>query len=478
MTSGSPASSWFGIQQPTHQKWAASLGALLPVVAPVALLGGALVAASKALIQPDTWVALAAGREVADHGLPSVERLTLLAQGRPWVDQQWLAQVALYGVDRIGGVGMVVSVCLAAVLTGFAFVAAAAAARGGSPGALIFWVVAGFLAGPTAALVRTQSLAIPLFAVILWLILRDPDLRDGVSLWILPLLVLWANVHGSVVLGAALVSLYGLQALVRTGNRRVPAAVFALAPLTVLASPYALRLPGYYHTMLVAPPYGRQIVEWQRTTPANAPLFFVVAGICTLVIVARWRRLRPIDAIVLALTFAGALSAVRLTLWFGIAVIAIMPPLTSSKIARTSDFIRPAAGLVAAVVLAAGVAGLAWDSHRDYNGSSKLIAVLRNEPRTARVAANYTLADWVLWEAPNLRGRVDFDARAELLTKQEWRYMNNLPPAALSDYTLLVTGPEFASRVRHADHHWRVEDTDHGVVLLQRGVDASTQSSG
>lgn len=469
MISDSAASASFDIRQPVGARWAASLGGLLPVVAPLTMLGLALVAASRALIQPDTWVALVSGREVADHGLPSVERLTLLAQGRQWVDQQWLGQLAIYGVDRVGGVGMVVSVCLAAMLTAFGFAAVSARTRGGSPGALIFWLIAGFLAGPTAALVRTQSLAILLYGVILWLILRDPELRDRASLWTLPLLVLWANIHGSVLLGAGLVAAWAFQSMVRRGIRRLPAVVLTLAPLAVLASPYAVELPGYYHRMLVAPPYGRQIVEWQRTTLANAPLFFAVAGICALVIVARWRRLRPIDAIVLALTFASALSTVRLTLWFGIAVLAIMPPLTSSsKSVKPSEFTRASAGLAVGVLLIVGIAALGWDSHRSYDGSSKVIKALRREPSTARVAAGFTLADWVLWEAPKLRGRVELDARAELLTKNEWHDLFVFSPAALRDYKLLVTDRAFASRITRADRQWHLETADRGVVLLQR----------
>lgn len=469
MISESSASASLDIQQAAVSRWATSLGGLLPVIAPVTLLGVALVAASRALIQPDTWVALVTGREVADHGLPSVDRLTLLAQGRQWVDQQWLGQLTIYAVERIGGVGMVVSVCLAAMLTAFAFAAASARARGASPGALLFWLIAGFLAGPTAALVRTQSLAIPIYGVILWLILRDPDLRDRKSLWTLPLLVLWANVHGSVLLGAGLVVAWGFQSVLRNGMRRLPVALLTLAPLTVFASPYALALPSYYHRMLVAPPYGRQIVEWQRTTLGNAPLFFAVAGICALVIVGRWRRLRPIDAIVLALTFVSALSAVRLTLWFGIAALAIMPPLTrTSKSLGPSEFRRPSAGLAVAVLLIVGLGALGWDSNRSYDGSSKIITALRSAPSTARVDAGYTLADWVLWEAPNLRGRVELDARAELLTKQEWKDLYKFSPAMFRPYTLFVTEPRLARRIMRADHHLRSDLAVHGVVLLQR----------
>jgi len=96
---------------------------------------------------------------------------------------------------------------------------------------------------------------------VLWLIMSDPDVRRRSSLWLLAVLCLWANVHGSVTLGAAVVSVHALVAVIRTGLRRLPLALLILAPLTIFASPYAVDLPGYYRTMLLHPPFGHQIVE-------------------------------------------------------------------------------------------------------------------------------------------------------------------------------------------------------------------------
>ena len=52
---------------------------------------------------PDTWLAILGGREVAHHGLPSVDHLTVLGHGGRWVDQQWLAQLIFYGAYHAGG---------------------------------------------------------------------------------------------------------------------------------------------------------------------------------------------------------------------------------------------------------------------------------------------------------------------------------------------------------------------------------------
>src|SRR6476661_6167640 len=94
---------------------AAGLGPWLSVVAPVALLVIGLAAFSPALVTQDFWLALVSGREVAQHWLPHADHLTVMASGRHWVDQQWLAQLVLYEVTRVGGVGAAVAVCLFAV---------------------------------------------------------------------------------------------------------------------------------------------------------------------------------------------------------------------------------------------------------------------------------------------------------------------------------------------------------------------------
>ena len=158
------------------------------------------------------------------HGLPTVERLTFLAHGRRWVDQQWLSQLLLYELERLGGVGAVVALGAAAFLIALAIAAFVAQSQGASPYSLLFWSLAVFLVEPSAAGVRTQSLVVPLFSVILWLIVRDPNLQRRSSLLALPVLCLWANLHGSVVLVAAIVAAHGLQALLRRrASRRIAA---------------------------------------------------------------------------------------------------------------------------------------------------------------------------------------------------------------------------------------------------------------
>lgn len=458
-----------------------SLPALLPLVGPVALLAAVLVVVRRQLVQTDTWVALVAGREVAQHGLPSAEHLTLIAQGRRWVDQQWLAQLLLYELERLGGVGLMIAACTAAALCAFAVAAAAAQARGASPFTLVFWLPVALLIGPWGVQARTQSLALPLFSLVLWLVLRDPDLRRRSSLLTIPVLCLWANFHGSVTLGAAVVAGHALQALARTGLRRLPIALLLLAPASVLASPYAIELPGYYREMLLDPPYGHDIVEWERTTPGIAPLFFALAGVVGLVVLFRRKQLRPIEWVVLAFTFAAALTAVRITPWFGLATLATVPPLTTRRTTH-ADLHGSGAAITAAALVAAMLGALGWMARQDYGGSASLIVALRAQPPNTRVLADLDTADWVLWEAPQLHGRVAYDGRPELLTRQEFvddalRFEQFRPgwQAAVRGYTLIVTSPALAERLIRYD--WRTMRAAQGIVLLERGKIAQPAAS-
>src|SRR5205823_1738302 len=75
--------------------------------APLVVVAGfavAITAGFARLLTQDGWLALVAGREIAQHGLPSHDHLTVWSNGRAWVDEQWLGQLAFYGAHAVGGV--------------------------------------------------------------------------------------------------------------------------------------------------------------------------------------------------------------------------------------------------------------------------------------------------------------------------------------------------------------------------------------
>ena len=75
---------------------------------------------------------LAAGRELVENGLPSVDEWTVFGAGSTWTDQQWLAQLVFYGAERIGGLALATTVAVLLVVATFGLCFAAARWRGAS----------------------------------------------------------------------------------------------------------------------------------------------------------------------------------------------------------------------------------------------------------------------------------------------------------------------------------------------------------
>src|SRR6478609_4542027 len=192
------------------------------VVVVVAAFAATLITHLRTALAADGWMALLSGRVVAQHGLPSHDTLTIWAHGRTWVDQQWLAQLGLYGVDRLGGLPLVMLVHALLVTLGLAGAAVLARRLGGSARS-VTWTALPVLVAywPGAAVMRPQSFAYPLFVAVLWLLLDDLRLHSRRVYLVLPLLVLWANLHGSVIVGAALLAGYALsRSPARSGGSR------------------------------------------------------------------------------------------------------------------------------------------------------------------------------------------------------------------------------------------------------------------
>ena len=54
----------------------------------------------------DEWWHLALGRLILSHGIPATEPFSFVATQHPWVEQQWLYEVVLASLVRLGGDGL------------------------------------------------------------------------------------------------------------------------------------------------------------------------------------------------------------------------------------------------------------------------------------------------------------------------------------------------------------------------------------
>ncbi len=190
----------------------------------IAALGG--VFALRKLDDFDTWWHLAAGRWIAGHGIPSTDPLSETVRSHAWVNLQWGFDVGIYQLHALGGPALL---CLAAA-AGFSFavwLTWRSVARSLGPIASALFMALVIVAAQERFAVRPEMLSFPLLAGILAILERTtPD--DGRVRWLLvPLMLVWVNVHALFVIGAFAVGCAAVDDFVRKRG---------LSPFPVLVS--------------------------------------------------------------------------------------------------------------------------------------------------------------------------------------------------------------------------------------------------
>jgi hypothetical protein len=390
------------------------------------------------LIVADTWLAFVDGRLIADHGLPHVDTLTFWSLGGSWTDQQWGAHLTLYELAQHAGVRAVVLAGLLCVVSALLIAALATRKLGASPRSAAIGLLLPLLGAPWLMQVRTQSLALVPFVVVYALLALDARKPGRRVLFVLPLLIVWANLHGSVALAAGLVALYGIT-LLRHANARRRAALLVLgAPLCLLASPYGLDLVDYYRLMLLHPPLAGFVQEWRPPAVEAVTAVFFLSAFATTALWSRHQRmLTSFERWALALLLLGALTAVRNAVWFELAAAVSFPrlldaawPSSVAPIAvRRINLVIGSVATVAALVVVAThfVRPSAW-FERDWSPADAAAVAAAAGPHGI-VLADDKHADWLLWQQPSLAGRVAYDVRFELFAHRELVQLSRLHQA-------------------------------------------------
>ncbi len=417
-------------------------------------------------INQDAWLALVDGRYVAQHGIPHSDTLAVLTHGARWIDQQWLAQLAIYGLDQLGGLPLYSIVYVFLMIGGFGMAIAAARRLGGNEAHTV-WVlpVAAFLYFAGSDEIRTQGFAYPLFVGVLWLLaaeIRAPS-RRRVYL-VFPLLILWGNLHGSAIVGAGLAALYGVSLLVEDLRAGPPwrvrgrgLAFMIGAPLCLLITPYGIAGLTYYSETLLNPTFKAYLTEWQPITSSTilAIPFFAAAFATVWVLGYSRGRVRLFEVLTLLILIAGAISAVRNITWFSLAVMILLPSMLGTILApraptprrRRLNITLVGAGailLLAALITVATKPNSWFEREYDARALGRVAAVVNRQPGV-RIFAEEHFSDWLLWHDPSLARHIAYDARMELLTSTQQREVADplevRPPATrdiLAGYGLLV----------------------------------------
>jgi hypothetical protein len=260
-----------------------------------ALLAGlaafALAAFSPALLNDgDTYWHIRAGEWMLSHGaVLRSDPFSYTVLAAPWHTAEWLAEIVMALAWRGGWAGVHLLFACAAALTAGAVGYFLRRRMDVIPALLVTLLGLGCVTG--SLLARPHMLALPLLALWTCGLIRARENRTAPGWWLLPLMPLWANLHGSFAFGLALAGALAIEAAVEDRKAITGWGIFLLAAfVSALLTPTGVQsLLFPLHLMAM---HGiAHIGEWQASDFA---------------------RLSPFAIALLALLGAGALGKLRM----------------------------------------------------------------------------------------------------------------------------------------------------------------------
>ncbi|MDO8399680.1 MAG: hypothetical protein Q7T45_17850 [Bradyrhizobium sp.] len=223
---------------------AGPLRGLLPLWVGAGIYALFLLAGNRLLIDPDTMWQITVGQWIIDNrAVPETDVYSFTMRGQPWISTQWLAQVLYAKAYAVFGWSGPVVLAAGAISATFALLAKFLCRRLSESTTLVFIAAALALTVPHL-LARPHVLALPVMVAWVGGMIAAADRRRAPSFWLLPLMALWANLHGGFVFGLVLIAPIALDAVVsaeahlrKTLILRWAAFGFA-ALLTSFATPY------------------------------------------------------------------------------------------------------------------------------------------------------------------------------------------------------------------------------------------------
>ena len=242
--------------------------AALPWLAGAGIYALLVALGARLLSDPDSFSHVAVGRWIIAHGtVPVTDPFSFSMHGMHWIAFEWLSEVIYAAVYGLAGWPGVVAVAAGAIALAFALLIRFLLRELPATPALLAMLAALALVAPHM-LARPHVLALPVMVAWAAALVRTMDERAPPPYWALPLLTLWANLHGSVVLGLGLIGPAVLEALIEE-PRAWPRILWRWLPFSALAllaaciTPYG---PGSLLVPLTTLGLGHAlttIVEWR-----------------------------------------------------------------------------------------------------------------------------------------------------------------------------------------------------------------------
>jgi hypothetical protein len=465
------------------------------------LLLGLLGMTAHPAIDPDLWWHLRTGQMIVETGhVPHVDPFSFTRAGHAWVSHEWLSEVTFYELWKHGGATALIVFSAIVTTAGFMLLYLRC------PGKR-HWAAAGTILGALSSApswgVRPQMFTFTLASLLLWLI-QSGERKPRLLFWILPLFLLWLNLHAGFALGPALLFAYAVGLILETAVGHTPwqqarpillrvllllLACFALVPL----NPSGAQLYRYPIDTLRSSAMRSFIVEWFSPDFHQWLYRSFLLVLLLLLSALASSRSRPRGRVLvpLFLTCFAALDAVRhIPIFVLLAVpviVAALPLVASSSAARHRragyPLSRPMFN-VAVLILMTVFVGAKWVtlSHNQNRLEAErfpqaAVAFLQASDQPQKIFVFYDWGGYAIWKLyPEYR--VFVDGRADLygddILRQSIRTVMELRPgwqAVLDRWmadAVLVPPSGALAQALLLDPAWHTEFLDSSAIILVR----------
>ena len=241
---------------------------------------GSLLLLLRPIGDPDFWWHLKTGKMIVEtKSIPIYDDYAFTYTGTPWKAPEWLTEVFMYSLFKLGGVRLVILIfsllSIAAII-----VAGLRAQKDRNPYWLGFALLLGVILSTPVLWARPQVFLILYASIFVFLLEKYVQKRNLRYLIPLPIIMLlWVNQHGSFILGIGIIGVFLLASWIdgysefKKTNKSLKRVVFnrisltlvtiiALCLLVALINPSGIKMFLYPFQTMSEPAQQEYIIEW------------------------------------------------------------------------------------------------------------------------------------------------------------------------------------------------------------------------
>ena len=344
---------------------------------------------------PDMGWHIRNGLDILRFGAPRGDLYSYTMFGHPWISHEWLTDIGMYWLSH--NTGWLIMSAVFASIVALAYVIAARVSRANWETVLITALLAILVAMPIIG-IRAQMLTLLGLAIVLWILFRWRERpTNNLIWWLVPLMLLWVNLHGGFFAGLVLIAVFaGAELFKCLLNRffkklqlpclslryfgKLGGVWLALVAVTFI-NPYTWRVYDELRRTLFDNTVRQVISEWTPVSFASPQSYnlLIYTILLAFLVIIYWRRVDLTKVIIGICFFLLAMSSWRNLPLFSLVTVPLLAEIVVAVAPMGFNYLN---NWLMIILLAAGVGWLGWDRYQ-------LIAPFSRQPELFQSGGRY-----------------------------------------------------------------------------------------